>query len=61
MRGNIFDKIVSPAPPSKKLYGFGSVLIRMFANFGGELVFSADLCYNGTNRKPPSEREVGML
>ena len=21
------------------------------------LVFSADLCYNGANRKPPSERE----
>ena len=27
-------------------------------NFGRELVFSADLCYNGTNEKPPSEREV---
>ena len=26
-------------------------------NFGRELVFSADLCYNGTNEKPPSERE----
>ena len=25
----------------------------MFANFGRELVFSADLCYNGTNKKPP--------
>ena len=35
----------------------GLVLIRMFTNFGGELVFSADLCYNGANRKPPSERE----
>ena len=22
------------------------------------LAFSADLCYNGTNEKPPSEREV---
>ena len=22
-------------------------------NFGRELVFSADLCYNGTNKKPP--------
>ena len=30
----------------------------MFTNFGRELVFSADLCYNGANRKPPSEREV---
>ena len=26
----------------------------MFTNFGGELVFSADLCYNGANRTPPS-------
>ena len=30
----------------------------MFTNFGGELVFSADLCYNGANRKPPAEREA---
>ena len=27
-------------------------------NFGGDIVFSADLCYDGTNEKPPSEREV---
>ena len=26
-------------------------------NIGGELVFSADLCYNEANEKPPSERE----
>ena len=26
-------------------------------NFGRDIVFSADLCYNGTNEKPPSERE----
>ena len=26
-------------------------------NIGRGLVFSADLCYNGTNEKPPSERE----
>ena len=32
------------------------LLIRMFTNFGGELVFSADLWYNGVNEKPPSER-----
>ena len=25
--------------------------------FGRELVFSADLCYNGANEKPPSKRE----
>ena len=30
----------------------------MFTNFGRELVFSADLCYNEANEKPPSEREV---
>ena len=29
----------------------------MFTNFGRELVFSADLCYIGANRKPPSGRE----
>ena len=29
----------------------------MFTNFGREIVFSADLCYNGANEKPPSERE----
>ena len=27
-------------------------------NFGRELVFSADLCYNEVSEKPPSEREV---
>ena len=27
-------------------------------NFGRDIVFSADLCHNGTNGKPPSEREV---
>ena len=26
-------------------------------NFGRDVVFSADVCYNGTNEKPPSERE----
>ena len=36
---------------------FRSVLIRMFTNFGRELVFSADLCYNEANGKPPSRRE----
>ena len=30
-------------------------------NFGRDIVFSADLCYNGANEKPPSEREGGML
>ncbi len=42
---------------------FRSVLIRMFTNFGGELVFSADLSYNGTGdengqRKRISEKKV---
>ena len=46
---------------SEKSTSFRSVLIRMFTNFGGELVFSADLCYNGANRKPPSEREVARV
>ena len=27
-------------------------------NIGGELVFSADLCYNEANEKPSSERKV---
>ena len=26
-------------------------------NIGGELVSSADVCYNEANEKPPSERE----
>ena len=30
----------------------------MHKDFGRELVFSADLWYNGVNEKPPSEREV---
>ena len=25
---------------------------------GRDIVFSADLCYNGASKKPPSEREV---
>ena len=37
---------------------FRLVLIRMFTNFGRDIVFSADLCYNDANEKPPSEREV---
>ena len=28
-----------------------------YTNFGRDIVFSADLWYNGTNKKPPSERE----
>ena len=28
-----------------------------YTNFGREIVFSAEWCYNGTNEKPPSERE----
>ena len=27
--------------------------LRIHIYFGRELVFSADLCYNGTNKKPP--------
>ena len=30
-------------------------------NFGRELVFSADLCYNDANEKPLSEREVARV
>ncbi len=29
----------------------------MFTKIGREVVFSADLCYNGINGKPPFERE----
>ena len=31
--------------------------LQTHINFGRELVFSADLCYNGANEMPPSERE----
>ncbi len=34
------------------------LLIRMFTNFGRDIVFSADLCYNETNEKPPSESNI---
>ena len=30
-------------------------------NFGRELVFSADLCYNGANEKPSSGRKVARV
>ena len=33
----------------------------MFTNFGRDIVFSADLCYNGANEMPPSEREVARV
>ena len=29
--------------------------------FGRDIVFSADLCYNDANEKPPSEREVARV
>ena len=35
------------------------VLIRTFTNFGGELVFSADLCYNGRKQKAFLREEGG--
>ena len=31
--------------------------LRIHINFGRDIVFSADLCYNGISEKPPSERE----
>ena len=31
--------------------------LRIHINFGRDIVFSADLYYNGANEKPPSERE----
>jgi len=31
--------------------------LRIHINFGRDIVFSADFCYNGVNEKPPSERE----
>ena len=30
------------------------------AQIGRDIVFSADLCYNGANRKAPSEREPSV-
>ena len=40
-----------------KTVGTGVLDCPQQKNFGRELIFSADLCYNGANRKPPSERE----
>ncbi len=34
------------------------VFIRMFTNFGREIVFSAYLCYNEANKKPLPKGEV---
>jgi hypothetical protein len=47
--------------PQKNFTPIMLVLIRMFTNFGSEVVFSADLCYNGITEKPPSEREVARV
>ena len=35
--------------------------LRIHINFGRELVFSADLCYNGVNEMPSSERKVARV
>ena len=32
-----------------------------YTNFGRDIVFSADLWYNGANEKPLSEREVARV
>jgi len=55
----------------KKDAGFAGILIRISAvgatigrpykKFGRDVVFSDALCYNGTNKKPPSEREGGRV
>ena len=37
---------------------FTRVLMRTLTNFGRDIVFSADLCYNGTNGKPRPLGEV---
>ena len=42
---------------NRKREPLAQLLIRKFTNFGRDIVFSADLWYNGTNEKPPSERE----
>ena len=42
--------------PTKKTV-FMRFLIRMFTNFGRDIVFSADLCYNEANEEPSSGRE----
>ena len=44
----------------EKLYGVSLLSLTeslRTQKIGRELVFSADLCYNGANEKPPSERE----
>jgi len=55
-------KQVLPTEKSERSTGgFSVVLNEEFAltkNIGRELVFSADLCYNGTNKKPLPLGEV---
>ena len=43
------DKVIPTV--TKEATRFRSVLIRKFTNFGRDVVFSADLCYNGDNEK----------
>ena len=38
---------------------FRLVLIRMFTNFGRDVVFTADLCYNGSSKKAFLREEGG--
>ena len=44
-----------------KTVGTGVLDCPQQSNFGRDVVFSADLCYNGANEKPPSEREVARV
>ena len=38
--------------------GFAKSDCPQRSNFGRDIVFSADLCYNEVSEKPPSDREV---
>ena len=51
--GAIIDRPQTTAKPKRATNG------RPYKRISAEttLVFSADLCYNGVNEKPPSERE----
>ena len=43
------------------IVGGGAFDDPQYTKFGREIVFYADLCYNGTNKKPSSGRKVARV
>ena len=56
--GAIIDR---PQTTAKQKRAIHESPLRTHLNFGRDIVFSADLCYNEVSEKPPSEREVARV